>query len=86
MQRAHGLTKQAAMEAALRIAERARDKAQAQFTVHGDVIELERSGGKGKITVTDTTVVVEIALPFLLRPMRSMLEGKIEEYFERYFK
>jgi putative polyhydroxyalkanoate system protein len=86
VERKHGKTKDEARAIALKIAERARDKAQVTFTVHGDVIDIERSGGKGKLLVTDDTVAIEINLPFLLKPMRSVLEGKIEEYFERYFK
>ena len=86
IERKHGKSKQDAMVTVMKIAERARDKANVEFTVRGDVIDLERSGGKARLTVTDDSVLLEVTLPFLLKPMRSVIEGKVDEYFERYFK
>jgi putative polyhydroxyalkanoate system protein len=72
------------MEAALRVAERLKEKAQLEYRVSGDTIELERTGAKGKITVGDTTVIAEVTLGFMLKPMRGMIESKIDEYFARF--
>jgi len=85
VERAHTLGKEAALAAALRVAERMKEKAQVNYRVVGDVIEFERTGAKGRLTVGSDRVVAEITLGFLLKPMRGAVEGKIEEYFQRYF-
>ena len=77
--------REAAWAAALQVAERIQEKADAKYRIVGDSIEFERTGAKGKITVTDTHVVAEVTLGMLLRPMRGLVESKIDEYFARYF-
>lgn len=85
LERKHTIGKPAALAAALKVAERMKEKADIQYTVAGDVISFERSGAKGTIVVADETVTVEAKLGLLLRPMRGKIEQKIEEYFARYF-
>jgi putative polyhydroxyalkanoate system protein len=85
VERAHAIGKEAALAAALRVAERMKDKAQVEYRVVGDVIDFERSGAKGRLTVEPNRVIAEITLSFLLKPMRGLIESKIEEYFRRYF-
>jgi putative polyhydroxyalkanoate system protein len=85
IERAHTLGKQAALAAALRVAERMQEKAQVKYRVLGDCIEFERSGASGRIVVDETSVSAEVKLGLLMKPMRGMLESKIEEYFARYF-
>lgn len=84
--RSHTLGKERAMEAALNVAKRIEEKAQVQYRVVGDVIELSRSGGSGRIVVSDDSVTIEIKLGFAVRPMKKLLESKIEEYFSRYLR
>jgi putative polyhydroxyalkanoate system protein len=86
VERRHTMGKDAALTAALRVAERMQEKAQVQFRVMGDVIEFERSGAKGKIAVSDQTVTVEATLGLLLKPMRGFIEQKIDDYFSRFFQ
>jgi putative polyhydroxyalkanoate system protein len=85
IERAHTLGKQAALAAALRVAERMHEKAQVKYRVLGDSIEFERSGASGHMLVSETTISAEVKLGLMLKPMRSVLERKIEEYFARYF-
>ena len=85
VERAHTLGKEAALAAALRVAERMKEKAQVNYRVVGDAIEFERTGAKGRLTVAADRVVAEVTLGLLLRPMRGLVEGKIEDYFQRYF-
>ena len=85
VERAHSLGKEAALAAALRVAERMKEKAQVNYRGLGDAIEFERSGAKGRLTVGSDRVVAEVTLGLLFKPMRRMVEGKIEEYFQRYF-
>jgi putative polyhydroxyalkanoate system protein len=84
VERAHGVSKDAAMQAALKVAERLKEKAQASYRVQGDTIEFERSGAKGKIVVGETTIVAEVSLGLMLKPMRGLIESKVDEYFTRY--
>jgi len=85
IERAHTLGKEAAWAAALRVAERMKEKAQVDYRVVGDTIEFERTGAKGRIVVEPERIIAEVKLGLLLRPMRSVIEGKIDEYFTRYF-
>ena len=85
VERAHALGKEAALAAALRVAERMKEKAQVNYRVVGETIEFERTGAKGRLTVGSDRVVAEVTLGLLLKPMRGFVEGKIEEYFQRYF-
>lgn len=83
--RSHSLGKHKAMEAALSVAKRIEDKAQVQYRVVGDdVIELSRTGATGRIVVTDHDVTIEIKLGFALRPMKRLVESKIEDYLSRF--
>ena len=85
VERTHALGKEAALQAALRVAERMKDKAQVNYRVVGDVIEFERTGAKGRLTVSADRVVAEVTLGLMLKPMRGFVEGKIDDYFTRYF-
>jgi putative polyhydroxyalkanoate system protein len=85
VERRHTLGKQRALAAALRVAERMQEKAQVQFTVKGDTIAFERSGAKGTLTVTEDTVMAELKLGLLLKPMKAFIESKVDDYFTRYF-
>jgi putative polyhydroxyalkanoate system protein len=85
VERAHNIGKEAALAAALRVAERMKEKAQVSYRVDGDAIEFERTGAKGRIVVGADKVVAEITLGFLMKPMRGLIEDKIEQYFTRYF-
>jgi putative polyhydroxyalkanoate system protein len=85
VQRTHALGKEAALRAALRVAERMKEKAQVEYRVVGDVIEFERTGAQGRLIVSDDLVVAEVKLGLLLKPMRGLVEGKIDDYFARYF-
>jgi putative polyhydroxyalkanoate system protein len=86
VERRHTIGKEAALAAAMRVAERMREKAQVQFRVNGDTIEFDRSGAKGRIVVGPETVVVEATLGLLLKPMRGFIEQKIDDYFSRFFQ
>ncbi len=84
VERGHSMGKAAAMQAALQVAARLKEKAQLNFRVAGDTIEFERTGAKGRIIVSDDKVVAEVTLGLLFKPMRGMIEGKIDDYFQRY--
>jgi putative polyhydroxyalkanoate system protein len=85
VERSHAIGKDAALAAALKVAERLKEKAQVNYRVAGDMIEFERSGAKGRLVIADDKVTAEITLGLLMKPMRGMIEKKLEEYFGRYF-
>jgi putative polyhydroxyalkanoate system protein len=85
VERSHAIGKDAALAAALKVAERMKEKAQVNYRVAGDVIEFERSGAKGRLVIADDKVTAEVTLGLLMKPMRGMIEKKIDEYFGRYF-
>jgi putative polyhydroxyalkanoate system protein len=84
VERAHTIGKEAALAAALRVAERIKEKAQVNYRVVDDAIEFERAGAKGKIMVGPDRIVAEVTLGLLMKPMRGLIESKIDEYFARY--
>jgi putative polyhydroxyalkanoate system protein len=86
VERVHTLGKEAALSAALRVAERLKEKAQVNYRVNGDVIDFDRSGAKGRIVVSEQNIVAEITLGLLMKPMRGMIEAKVDEYIERFLK
>jgi putative polyhydroxyalkanoate system protein len=86
VERRHTIGKQAALAAAVRVAERMQEKAQVQFRVNGDVIDFERTGAKGRLVVAEESVTAEVTLGLLLKPMRGFIEQKIDDYFTRYFQ
>jgi len=80
--RAHTKGKEQARKAAESIAEKLRDKIQVTYHWAGDDLEFTRTGAKGRIRVSDTEVRVEIDLSFVLRPMKGMIEDKVDKYLE----
>jgi putative polyhydroxyalkanoate system protein len=86
VERAHNIGKEAALAAALRVAERIKEKAQVNYRVVADAIEFERAGAKGKIMVSPDRIVAEVTLGLLMKPMRGLIESKIDEYFTRYLQ
>jgi putative polyhydroxyalkanoate system protein len=85
VERAHTLGKEAALAAGLRVAERMKEKANISYRVVGDAIEFERSGAKGRLSIEAERVTADITLSMLLRPMRSVIEAKLDDYFQRFF-
>lgn len=83
--REHSIGLEAARAAALNIAKRAEEKASITYRVNGDRIDVEGKGVKGHMTVDATHVEIDLELGMLLRPMKSVIERKIGDYFERYF-
>jgi len=84
MVKTHNLGKEKALEAAVKVAERLKEKAEIAYTIEGDRIEVKRTGAKGRIVVRETEVEAEVELGMMLRPMKGMIESKMAEYFDKY--
>lgn len=84
MEKQHTVGKEAARKKAEELADRMKEKIGIEWAWGGDTINFESKSGaakgaKGKVVVTDTKIRVEVDLPFMLRPLKGMVEGKIKE-------
>jgi putative polyhydroxyalkanoate system protein len=86
IRRTHALGLEKAREAAEAVAKRLQDKVEAKWRWVGDEIVFERTGAKGRIAVTPSSVHVEIDLSFVLRPLKGKLEQKANQYLDEYVK
>jgi putative polyhydroxyalkanoate system protein len=67
------------------VAEKVASRLGGSWEWQGEAAVCKARGARARIAYDDTTIEIEIDLPRLLRPVRGKLEGKVEEYFERYF-
>lgn len=86
IKRTHTLGLEKAREGAEHVARRLQDKLEAKWSWVGDEIVFHRTGAKGRIAVTSTTVHVEIDLALVLRPLKSKVESKALQYLDEYIK
>jgi len=80
--RTHTKGKDHARKAAEVIAEKLKDKINVTYHWAGDDLEFKRTGASGRIRVSETDVRVEIDLSLVLRPMKGMIEEKVEKYLD----
>lgn len=52
----------------------------------GDTLHFQRSGATGTIQVTGDSVHFHIDLSLLLRPAKSKIETKVQQYFDHFFQ
>jgi putative polyhydroxyalkanoate system protein len=84
MEKRHTIGKEEARKKAEELADRMKEKIGIEWAWSGDTIKFEAKSGaakgaKGNVAVTDTNIRVEVDLPFMLRPLKGMVEGKIKE-------
>lgn len=84
VRRPHKLSKENARKRAEELAQSMEQKFNLVWTWDGDVIRFDApkgaaKGTKGKVSVTEGEVRVEIDLPFLLRIMKGTIESKVNE-------
>jgi putative polyhydroxyalkanoate system protein len=80
----HSLGKDAARKKAEELADKMKEKLGIEWAWAGDAIQFHApsgaaKGAKGKVDVTDSAIRVEVDLPFMLRPLKGMVESKIKE-------
>jgi putative polyhydroxyalkanoate system protein len=46
----------------------------------------EARGARARVAYDETSISMEVKLPFVLKPMRGRLEAKIDQYFDEYFR
>ena len=84
MEKKHNLGKDEAKKKAEELADKMKEKLGITWEWSGDRINFEAKSGaakgsKGHVAVTDSAIRVEVDLPFMLRPLKGMVEGKIKE-------
>lgn len=85
MKRCHALGAEKARGQIEQLAQRMADRLGGAWRWQGDQAVCEARGARARVSYDETTVSIDVDLPFVMRPMRSVLEAKIEEYFQRYF-
>lgn len=55
------------------------------FHWHHNVLHFEGRGAQGRVTVDDTTVHVHIQLGLLMRPVRPLVQSKVEKHLDDHF-
>jgi len=85
MKRRHALGAEKARGQIEQLADRMAERLGGAWRWHGEQAVCEARGAKARVFYDATTISIEVELPLLMRPMRGVLEAKLEEYFERYF-
>ena len=86
MRRAHGLPPQEVQARIEKLAGKLADRLGGTWCWEGQEAVCEARGAKARVGYDETSISMNVKLPMLLRPMRSRLEAKIDEYFEEYFR
>jgi putative polyhydroxyalkanoate system protein len=84
MEKKHALGKDEARKKAEELADKMKEKLGITWVWSGDRINFEAKSGaakgsKGFVNVSDSAIRVEVDLPFMLRPLKGMVESKIKE-------
>jgi putative polyhydroxyalkanoate system protein len=88
IRRAHSLDKEEARARAEKLAKGMEEKLGIRWRWEGEKITFDApsgaaKGATGTVHVDPAAVRVEVDLPFLLRPMKGMVEGKINEKLDQ---
>ncbi|AKT38056.1 polyhydroxyalkanoic acid system family protein [Chondromyces crocatus] len=88
IRRQHTLSKDDAKARAEQLIRGMEEKLGIRWKWAGENIEFEApegaaKGAKGKVTLSASEIRVEIDLPFLLRPMKGMVESKVNERLDK---
>jgi putative polyhydroxyalkanoate system protein len=87
IQREHTLSAKAAKTAANKVAEELASRFDIQYAWDGNVLNFERSGVKGQITVSKGNVSVDAELiGFAMSLLKSTVEGHVHSYLDKEFK
>jgi putative polyhydroxyalkanoate system protein len=85
LKRSHALGAEKARGQIELLAERLAERLGGSWRWQGERVVCEARGAKACVAYDAETISIEVDLPFVMRPMRKVLEAKIEDYFERYF-
>lgn len=80
--RHHNLDPQHARETAESLARDLSDRFDVRYEWQGGTLHFSRSGVTGQLSVTPSTIDVELSLGLLLRPLRSRIEQEIHRHLD----
>lgn len=88
IKKSHSLSKDTARTRAEDLAKGMQEKMGIQWRWEGDRIKFDAPSGAakgttGQVSVSDSDVRVEIDLPFLLRAMKGMIEGRVNDQLNK---
>ncbi|GAA3929611.1 polyhydroxyalkanoic acid system family protein [Litoribacillus peritrichatus] len=83
VKRNHSLGIEKALEDAEKLALMLADRFDAKYEWQGNKLVFHRTGVKGFLDVTETTLEVKVELAMLMRPFKSVVEREIHNYFEK---
>lgn len=85
MKKSHALGAEKARGQIELLAQRLAERLGGTWRWQGERAVCEARGAKACVAYDAETISIEVDLPFVMRPMRKVLEAKIEDYFARYF-
>ena len=86
MRRAHGFEDPEDVRSRIEgLADKVSGKLGGRWQWKGDEAICEARGAQARVGFDEREISIDVKLPLMLRPLRSTLENKIEEYYERYF-
>jgi putative polyhydroxyalkanoate system protein len=85
LRREHDLTPKAARRKVERVAEALAKKFDAECTWKGDVLMVEHPSVNGKVTLSESDVVIEAKLGFLVAMFRDRIDEELVRILDREF-
>ncbi|MDQ5878784.1 MAG: hypothetical protein QG584_2304 [Pseudomonadota bacterium] len=85
IRRKHGKTAKAARKAAEHLADELREDLDMSYSWDGDVLNFQRTGVKGQLTLDKSEVAINIKLGFLLMAFKPVIEQEIHKFFDENF-
>lgn len=85
IRRKHGKTFAEARKAAEHLADELQADMDMRYDWDGDVLNFQRSGVKGQLTIDDDEVAIRIKLGFLLVAFKPVIEREIHKFFDENF-
>lgn len=79
----HTLGLEQALKDAEQLALMLADRFDAKYQWNGNMLEFHRTGVKGFLDVTETTLEIYVELALLMRPFKSVVEREIHTYLEK---
>jgi putative polyhydroxyalkanoate system protein len=85
MKRSHALGAEQARGQIEQLADRMAERLGGAWRWQGERVICEARGARAFVFYDETTISIDVDLPLMMRPMRGVLEAKLDEYFQRYF-
>jgi putative polyhydroxyalkanoate system protein len=85
IRRKHGKSIKEARQAAEHLAGELQDDLDMSYSWDGDVLNFQRPGVKGQLTMDDQEVAIQIKLGLLYSAFKPMIEQEVHKFFDKNF-